>query len=412
MKASIIAIGDELLIGQVQDSNSSWLASEFSKMGVKVQSISIIADYGPLLVQEIEESKRESNIIILTGGLGPTKDDVTKETLRDYFNVDYVQDVPTLERITSWFEKRGMDLIEQNIEQSMVPANCEVLPNHIGTAPGMWFTDGETIIVSVPGVPYEMKALFTQSVAPKILQLNSIDEVIEHKTLVVSGIPESLLSKELENFEAELPDDMQLSYLPNFQAIRLRLTDYKAIKPSRIEPAFEMLKAEVADYIIAEADQQIEEIVGQLLLSEKSTVSFAESCTGGNIAHKMTSVPGSSMYFEGGIVAYSYDVKEGSLGISQEILQKYGAVSQEVVEAMAKSIRVKMNTDYSLAVSGIAGPGGGMPNKPVGTVWIAVSSKETCKSQLFHFRGDRQKVIQHTTANALEFLRRLIVGSY
>lgn len=408
MKASIIAIGDELLIGQVQDTNSSWLANELTSLGIKIQSISLIADHDRAIVQTLKDQLEQSDFIIFTGGLGPTKDDVTKETLASFFGVDFKLDQSTLDRITKWFESRNRMMIQENKDQALIPANAEVLPNYVGTAPGMWFEENDAIVVSVPGVPYEMMELFEKQIKPRLEKMVKSESAIEHRTLVVSGIPESILSKELTDYEENLPNDMQLSYLPNFQIIRLRLTDYKPDGSGRVDYAYERLQKEVKEHLIALGDFRIEEIIGNMLLEQGATVSFAESCTGGNIAHRMTSVPGSSRYFEGGIVAYSYDIKETNLGISHELLLEFGAVSKEIVEAMAVSVRERMNTTYSIAVSGIAGPGGGMPNKPVGTVWIAASSENEVKSKMFHFRGDRQKVIRHTTSMALEFLRRLV----
>lgn len=407
MKASIVAIGDELLIGQVLDTNSSWLASQLTKQGIKVQSISLIADHSRAINDAIHSKLQESDLIIFTGGLGPTKDDITKETLADFFGVGLKTDEETLDRISQWFSKRGFELVQENIDQAKVPENCTVLPNFVGTAPGMWFEHEGKYLVSLPGVPYEMMELFTNMVLPKLESVQGAEAAIEHKTLVVSGIPESMLSKHLTNFEAGMPSNMQLSYLPNFQNIRLRLTDYTPVK-NNLSEVYERLKMEVKDYLIAEGDKQIEEIVGEMLLERGATVSFAESCSGGNIAHLMTSVPGSSRYFEGGVVAYSYNIKETNLGIDHEYLLKHGAVSQEVVEQMAEAVRLNMNTDFSLAVSGIAGPGGGTPSKPVGTVWVAASSKHKLVSKVFHFRGDRQKVINHTTSKALDYLRELI----
>jgi nicotinamide-nucleotide amidase len=407
MKASIIAIGDELLIGQVLDTNSKWLASQLTSLGIKVQAISIIADQASSITSELSKQLNESDLVIFTGGLGPTKDDVTKEALADFFEVEYKLDSQSLERMSNWFEKKGMGMIEENRQQAYVPSNCTVLQNTLGTAPGMWFDYMKKSIVSLPGVPYEMKQLFIDEVTPKLLKQKGADNAITHQTLVVSGIAESMLSKQLDNFEQELPRGIQLSYLPNFQNLRLRLTNYKP-REHDLNEAYNQLKKEVQDYLIAEGDKQIEEIVGELLLEQKATVSFAESCSGGNIAHLMTSVPGSSRYFEGGMVAYSYSVKENQLGIDPKLLLDHGAVSQEIVELMATSVREKMNTDYALAVSGIAGPGGGQPNKPVGTVWISVCNREQVMSKVFHFTGDRQKVIQHTTSKALEYLRALI----
>jgi nicotinamide-nucleotide amidase len=408
MKASIIAIGDELLIGQVLDTNSNWLSSEITSLGVKLQEVSIVADQSSSISSQLKNQLSNSDIVILTGGLGPTKDDVTKETLADFFGVDSKLDQETLDRITKWFEHRGIDMIEANRDQAVVPSNCIVLQNTLGTAPGMWFDHKGKAIVSLPGVPYEMMQLFKQEVVPRIIDLKGSESAIAHSTLVVADIAESMLSKHLEEYEKTLPSGIQLSYLPNFQNIRLRLTDYKP-EQNNINDAYMRLKSEVNQYLIAEGDKQIEEIVGELLLGQNATVSFAESCTGGNIAHLMTSVPGSSRYFEGGLVAYSYNIKEDMLGIDIDILKEHGAVSEDVVEQMAVSVRNKMNTDYALAVSGIAGPGGGLPNKPVGTVWVAVCNKMEVRSKLFHFRGDRQKVIQHTTSKALDFLRTLIM---
>lgn len=413
--ASIITIGDELLIGQVIDTNSAWMAQELNLIGVQVIRRVAVGDQWDEIWQAIDEESRKASIILITGGLGPTADDITKPLLCAYFGGTMQIHQPTLDHVTNIFEnilKRPM--IDRNRKQAEVPDNCTVLSNEKGTAPGMLFKKEGKIFVSLPGVPHEMKWIMKNEVLPLIPNLYKTS-FIEHRTLLTAGIGESFLAERIAESEQALPPPIKLAYLPNYGLVRLRLTasgfDQETLQ-QQIDYHFEALKLAVGEYLIADKDIPMEQVVGNLLIDRKATISTAESCTGGYIAHLLTSRAGSSAYYKGSIVSYANEIKQQILKVSDETLLNEGAVSEQAVIQMAKECMHLMNTDYTIAVSGIMGPDGGSETKPVGTVWIAVAHKNNVATKQFHFRYDRERNITLTATNALNFLRMLIVDNH
>lgn len=412
--ATIITIGDELLIGQVIDTNSAWMAQQLNKIGIPVLRRVAVGDQWDEIWNSIDEEAKKASIILITGGLGPTADDITKPLLCAYFGGKMIMHQPTLDHVTYIFEsilKRPM--IERNRKQAEVPDNCTVLKNEKGTAPGMLFQKEGKVFVSLPGVPHEMKWLMKQEVLPFIIK-NFQTTHIEHRTLLTYGIGESFLAERIAKTEEALPAHIKLAYLPNYGLVRLRLSGSGLNKESiqhEIEVHFESLKKAVGPYLIADKDISMEQIVANLLIEKNCTISTAESCTGGYIAHILTRIPGSSTFYNGTIVSYSNQIKRDLLKVSDEILMEQGAVSEATVKQMATECLHLMKTDYSIAVSGIMGPDGGTEDKPVGTVWIAIAHKKEVKTQLIHLRYDRERNISLTAMNALNFLRMLIVDN-
>ena len=412
--ATIITIGDELLIGQVIDTNSAWIAQELNKMGITVKHRLAVGDIWEDIWQALDEESKLASLIIITGGLGPTADDITKPLLCKYFNGKLVVHQPTLTHVTNIFEnilKRPM--IERNAKQAEVPDTCTVLMNERGTAPGMLFKKDGKVYVSLPGVPHEMKWLMAHQVLPLIPELYQTG-FIEHKTLLTAGIGESFLAEMVKNIEEALPKHIKLAYLPNYGMVRLRLTAFGADLASlqeEIKDQFELLKDKVKDYLVADEDLSMEQVVGRLLKQKGKTVATAESCTGGYIAHLLSIHPGSSVFFTGSVISYHNLIKETQLGVTHETLMTVGAVSEETVTQMAKSVRKIMNTDFSIAVSGIMGPDGATSEKPVGMVWIAVANKDKVVTKLFNFRFDRKRNIELTATNALNLLRTFIINN-
>ena len=413
--ASIITIGDELLIGQVIDTNSAFVAQELNKIGISVKHRLAVGDVWDDIWQALDEESKNVEIIIITGGLGPTADDITKPLLCKYFDGKMVMHKETLEHVTHIFDvilKRPM--IERNRKQAEVPDVCTVLKNDVGTAPGMMFEKNGKLFFALPGVPHEMKWLMENKIV-SILSKKYINSFIEHRTLLTAGVGESFLAEMLIDFESSLPQNIKLAYLPNYGMVRLRLTgndNNKEALLNTINQQFNTLKLFVKNVMVTDEDLPLEVVVGNLLKQNNKTLSTAESCTGGYIAHLITSIAGSSSYFEGSVVSYSYSAKENVLNVERKALEKFGAVSEETVTVMAKNILQIMNTDYAIAVSGIMGPGGGTNDKSVGSVWVAVASKEKIITKLFKFRFDRVRNIQLTAINALNLLRELIVDKH
>jgi nicotinamide-nucleotide amidase len=412
MKAEIIAIGDEILIGQVVDTNSSWIAGRLNELGIEVSHISVISDAKEDIKESISKAINRSDIIIVTGGLGPTNDDITKHTLAELFNTDLVLNQYVLENIKALFKNRGIALNKQNRGQAYVPENCKVLNNIIGTAPGMWFSENGKELFSLPGVPFEMKSLMENEVLPKLKDLNSGSSIIVNQTVNVYNIPESVLAEKIEEWEINLPDNMSLAYLPSPHKIRLRLTARGANREELLNSIADKFQ-DLTKYVPVNAkitgNETIEQSIGKLLKERNLTLSTAESCTGGNIAHMVTSVAGSSEYFIGSVVAYSNFVKENILKVNKEDIETYGAVSKSVVEQMAEGVRKILCTDYSVATSGIAGPTGGTDDKPVGTVWIAVSSEKRTISKKFVFSNNRDRNIGKSSVKAIDMLINEII---
>jgi nicotinamide-nucleotide amidase len=410
---SIITIGDELLIGQVIDTNSAWMAQQLNRAGVWVQHRVAVGDVWDDIWTALDEEGARSDVVLITGGLGPTADDITKPLLCEYFGGKLVLHEPTLQHVTYLFEqvfKRPGALLERNRKQAEVPDVCTVLKNNNGTAPGMLFEKEGKIFISMPGVPHEMKGLMHDHVLPLLKQRFALP-FIGHRTALTVGMGESVLAELLKDWEEALPSFVKLAYLPNYGMVRLRLTanGEKGLVETTLDSEFAKLKELVKAILVADEDIPMEEVVGRLLKELNKTVATAESCTGGNIAHLITSVPGSSAYFYGGVVSYDNSIKRNVLGVKEETLQVAGAVSEEVVREMVKGVLGVIQTDYAVAVSGIMGPDGGTPEKPVGTVWVAVGNNEKTETKKLHFRFDRARNIELTSINALNLLRIFIL---
>lgn len=406
--ASIITIGDELLIGQVIDTNSAWIGQQLGKIGVWVQSRIAVGDIWSDIWQALDQETSKSDVIIITGGLGPTADDITKPLLTEYFQGKLIIDPASLENVKKIFARFNRPMLEVNNRQAEVPDVCTVMLNSRGTAPGMQFEKDGKLYFSMPGVPFEMQGMVESSVLP-VLQKRFGLSPIEHRSLTTIGLGESFLAERLREFEANLPPSIKLAYLPGAQLVRLRLTE--RILPgtlSRIEARFHELKALVPDIMVTDEDISVAEAISKLLLNHHKTLTTAESCTGGYLAELLTSIPGASGFFPGAIVSYDNSIKEQLLRVPEDILEQHGAVSEEVVILMAENTRKIMHADYAIAVSGILGPTGGSPEKPVGTVWIAVASEKSLKTRLFNFRYDRIRNREATASNGFNLLRQLI----
>jgi len=406
MLAEIITIGDELLIGQVIDTNSAWIAEQLNMAGIRVHQITSISDNQEHILTTLKEASERATLILITGGLGPTKDDITKQTLCKYFGTSVVFSEEAYKNIEKLFYHRGVAVSEVNRLQAMVPANCQVIPNVNGTAPGMWFEKDGCIYVSMPGVPFEMKTIVEQEIIPRLIHKSN--QVIIHRTILTEGIGESLLASIIEPWEDSLPSFIKLAYLPQPGMVRLRLTAYGTDR-EQLQAAINQAERDIypyaGKYIFGFDDDTLESVIGQLLRDKHKTLSTAESCTGGNIAHLITSIEGSSDYFKGSVVAYSNEIKEKILNVPKQTLIDHGAVSEQTVVAMATGIRERFSTDYAIAVSGIAGPGGGTDEKPVGTTWIAVASPSGIISRKFLLGDHRGRNILKASKAALNMLR-------
>lgn len=413
--ATIITIGDELLIGQVIDTNSAFIARELNKAGILVRHRLAVGDNWQDIREALDMESKNASLIILTGGLGPTADDITKPLLCEYFGGKMIVDQPTLDHVTHIFEqilKRPM--IERNAKQAEVPDVCTVLKNEKGTAPGMLFQKEGKVYISLPGVPYEMKWLMTHQVMPRIPQYFQTG-FVEHRTLLTAGVGESFLAEMIREIEEALPAHIKLAYLPNYGMVRLRLSAFGWDKQElikEIETEFAVFKNAVKEYLVTDQDIPMEQVVAQLLLSKGKTLATAESCTGGYIAHLLTSLPGASAFYQGSVVSYANEIKKKVLAVRSETLATEGAVSEATVRQMAGAVLEIMQTDYAIAVSGIMGPDGGTKEKPVGMVWIAVASRATTQTQVFSFRYDRRRNIELTATNALNLLRIFILQNH
>lgn len=411
MKVEIITIGDEILIGQIVDTNSAWMGQELNLIGASVVRITTISDSLDIIKSSIKSAEQRADVVLITGGLGPTKDDVTKKALAEYFNCGFTFYPEIAEHISRLFARFGKEITEINRLQAELPSACKPLQNDQGTAPGMWFETSDTVFVSMPGVPYEMKGIMRQHVLPLIAKKFSAPTIL-HKTILTMGMGESWLSEHIAEWEDNLPTEIKLAYLPSPGRVRLRLSaiggDAKRLQ-ALLNEEVQKLEKMIPDLIFGYDTQTIEEVVGKLLLEGEKTVATAESCSGGLVAHKITSVTGSSAYFEGSVVSYSNAVKVNELGVSQEDLKNFGAVSEPVVRTMAEGVRKKLKTDYSISTSGIAGPTGGTDEKPVGTVWIAVSSSDKTIAKKFQFGHNRVRNISLTANAALNMLRKMML---
>jgi nicotinamide-nucleotide amidase len=407
IKASIITIGDELLIGQTIDTNSAWIASELNKIGIKVEKRVSIGDDWDQIWNTLEKENVSSKLVLITGGLGPTSDDITKPLLCEFFNGKLVVDNEALANVKNIFENiLKRPLLERNLKQAEVPDSCTVIQNSRGTAPGMWFEKNDTIFISMPGVPHEMKGMMSLYVIPALKKRFELRPIL-HRTLLTAGIGESFLADLLVEFENGLDKKIKLAYLPNYGMVRLRLSaDMQEANESALDATFDSLKNIVKEYLVADKDLSIQQAVSSLFLERKKTLSIAESCTGGYISHLMTSIPGSSQFFLGGVVSYANEVKIDLLDVPEQIIQTHGAVSTQTVEKMAEGVRKKTGSDFALATSGIMGPGGGSEEKPVGYVCVAIASAKKTISTSFQFRFDRTRNIELTAVQALNFLRK------
>ncbi len=412
MDAEILNIGDELLIGQVLNTNAQWLAEQLTQSGFNVSRMVTVADKMPQILEAFNEARQRAALVIVTGGLGPTNDDLTRDALCTFFKCGMKTDADSLARLHVFFTNRGVALTDLNRSQAQVPERSEAIENIDGTSPGMWFDVDDKVLVALPGVPFELKNMMTRIVLPRLKARFKPGEVV-FRTVLVQGIGESFLSEIIKGWEAALPMGCSLAYLPQPGIVRLRLlmrgSDVAAME-SVIESQIAGLQQLIPEYIFGFGDETLAEVVGRLLLQNEQSLSTAESCTGGTIAQMITAVPGCSAYFKGSIIAYSNEVKMHQLNVPPELLAKHGAVSEAVVLAMAENVRKTVQTTYGIAVSGVAGPDGGSPEKPVGTTWIAVSGPEGSHAKKFLFGEHRGRNITRAALAGLNMLRLMIIS--
>ena len=408
MNAEIITIGDEILIGQIVDTNSQWIGQELNKIGVSVYQISSVQDEKQHILNALKEAESRVDIVILTGGLGPTKDDITKKTIAEYFNNDEFIEYPeVIESIKKLFKKIGHPFNEVQRYQAQLPSKSTLLTNQFGTAPGMWFYENDTVFVSLPGVPYEMKGLITNEVLPRIQEKFNLPFIL-HKTIMTVGIGETLIAERIEEWENDLPQHIKIAYLPSFGKVRLRISakgnDEEIIKKEVSNSVLE-LNALISDVIVGyDEDASIEKSVGDLLKKHNKTLSVAESLTGGRIASELVSIAGASAYFKGGFITYTAELKEQLLGVSKQVIEEFTVVSKEVVKEMAIGCLERLKTDYAIAVTGNAGPTTDHNDKSVGLVYIAIAKENNVDVHEFNFGKPREKVINRTVTKALELL--------
>ena len=411
MTAHIITIGDEILIGQIIDTNSAWMGQQLNMQGIQVGKIVTVSDKQRDITNAVDAAFSEADIILLTGGLGPTKDDITKKALTDYFGVEMRFSESTYNRIQRLFQKFGKTMTEAHHEQSYMPSNADLLMNKMGTAPGMWFEHDGKVLVSMPGVPYEMKYLMEAEVLPK-LKNQFPGKPISHRTILTVGEGESRIAERIDTFLEALPPNIKMAYLPGTGQVRLRMTgigDDENELNRLLDKKVEELKPFISEFIFGFEKEKLEEVVGKMLLEKGKTLSTAESCTGGFLAHKITSIPGSSAYFSGSVIAYSNAVKMNQLQVKPSTLKMQGAVSEETVKEMVRGTLDMLKTDIVIAISGIAGPDGGTPEKPVGTIWIGIGDKKNTKTYQLNLWKDRMKNIEYTTTVALNVIRKFLL---
>ncbi|MDT8887238.1 competence/damage-inducible protein A [Aquirufa regiilacus] len=412
VRAEIITIGDEILYGQILDTNTQWISLELDKIGIKTIRKSSVGDQRDEIVQILEEAQKRADIVFITGGLGPTKDDLTKKILADFFNCPLAYHAEALADVTDFFAKRGRELSDINRDQALLPTKCTIIPNKQGTAPAMWFNEQNTIWISMPGVPFEMKAIMGTEVLPRIVTHFKLP-VIVHQIRKVVGIGESYLSDLIQDWELQLPAHLKLAYLPSLGIVKLRLTGFgqdKVQLQQDIDAEFEKVMPLIKGFVFGREKDELAAVVGQLLVTNQATLAVAESCTGGYLAHQFTQHSGSSAYFQGGIISYANDVKEHQLGVSKAILETDGAVSEACVKAMAEGARKQLDTTYALATSGIAGPDGGTEEKPVGTIWIALAHPNGVITRKLTQGGTRIQNIHLSSLTAINLLRRYLLN--
>ena len=415
----ILSIGNEILFGKTVNTNASFMADQLYKIGIEVEKVITIGDQKSEIENTLNQAFQKTDLVIATGGLGPTKDDITKKVISDYFNTSLIVHQPTLDRITKMFKERGYALTEVNQKQAEVPENAIVLKNDHGTAPGLWIESNGKTLVIMPGVPFEMKSIFTNEVIPLLKKKYNEDRMIIHKEIITAGIGESNLSDMIEHWELALPKHLTLAYLPTPGKLLLRFTG-RGVKSQEKELLEEMesqmvlLKKIAGTHIISTENESLVEVIGKWFIKHKKKLAVAESCTGGYLAHLITAVPGASEFFEGGLVSYSNTIKREILNVRELNLKKHGAVSEFVVNDMAINSMGLFDVDYTIAISGIAGPNGGAPEKPVGTVWIAVASPTKIVAEKFQFgtQGGREVVIHRAAHSALYMLYKLLKGYY
>lgn len=413
MKAQIISIGDELLNGQTLNTNAYWMAEQLTLIGCEVVKMTTISDNEHQIYTSLDEALRRADIILFTGGLGPTNDDLTLSVLNDYYKGDLILNQDVLNDVEQILKHRNRPMLQSNINQALVPNNAIAIRNKRGTAPGICYNYEDKLVVAMPGVPYEMKEMMIKNVIPSIAEKYNLPKIV-NRFVYTQGIGESYLAEKIKNWENSLPNSIKLAYLPSPGIVKLRLTsigkDIQSII-DLIDKEKKKLYELIPEYIYSEDKVKLEEVVGNLLLKTKSSVSTAESCTGGYIAHLLTSIPGSSEYFKGSVISYSNNVKIDELNVLDKDIENYGAVSKQVVEQMAKQVRIKLKTSFSIATSGVAGPSGGTVEKPVGTVWIAVASSKGVVSKKFVFTNNREININISSVTALNMLRKEILKS-
>ncbi|MBQ5669449.1 MAG: competence/damage-inducible protein A, partial [Tidjanibacter sp.] len=401
MKADIVTIGDEILIGQIVDTNSVWMAQRLGEIGLSVRRKYSIGDRREEIVSAVEESLKASEVVLITGGLGPTKDDITKKVLAEIFHSTLVRHEETYERVERMMTARGIEFNELNKSQALVPECCTVLPNHKGTAPGMWFEREGRVVVSLPGVPFEMEHLMTESVLPRLKAHFNLQSVV-HRTAITYGLAESMMAERIAEWEDSLPDYLHLAYLPSPSQLRLRLSAYDVDAEQaahEIDARFEALMPLLGDFFVGWESDTLQSVVAQILTTRGETLAAAESCTGGALSAKFTAMSGASDYFWGAVVSYDNSVKENVLGVSHEDIETYGAVSEQVARQMAEGVRRVCGTTYGVATTGIAGPSGGSEEKPVGTVWMAVAGPNgTVAQKKVHGRLRAQNIDRAASA--------------
>ncbi|MBS1680328.1 MAG: competence/damage-inducible protein A [Bacteroidetes bacterium] len=405
--AELLTIGDEILYGQIVDTNSQWMSVELGKIGIKVIRKTSVGDVETEILTAFAEAEKRADVILITGGLGPTNDDLTKPLLAKYFNCEMKMHAEALEEVTAFFKKRGREITEINKLQALLPVCCTKISNAIGTAPGMWFDRGEKVFVSMPGVPYEMKKMMSDHIIPKIKE-KFITPTIVHNVIRTVGIGESILADKISDWENSLPTHIKLAYLPSIGEVKLRLTgtgsDENKLQ-TEIKLLTEKLLPLAGEYVYGYGEEPLQSAVGKMLTERNLTLSIAESCTGGYLSHLVTSVPGSSHYFLGSMIPYDYQIKMRQLGVKPEVLEKNGAVSEPTIIEMANIVRAKFNTDIGVATSGIAGPGGATPEKPVGLVWIAYSDKHHTVTKKLQLSTDRLLNIKAASVAVLNLIR-------
>jgi nicotinamide-nucleotide amidase len=405
--AEVITIGDEILYGQITDTNTQWISAELDKIGVRTVRKSSVGDQADQILQILQEAETRADIIILTGGLGPTKDDITKNTLATYFHTQLVINEEALADVTAFFKSRGRELTEINRQQAALPENCTFISNKSGTAPGMWFEERGKVFVSMPGVPFEMKWLMTHAILPK-LQQHFLLPSIYHRMIRTVGIGESFLAEKIEHWEDNLPSHIRLAYLPGFGGVRLRLTATGTdlvLMQQQVQQQIDAILPLIESFVFGYDDDELEKVIGDLLLQTGQTLATAESCTGGYVAHMITKVPGSSNYYLGGIIPYSNELKIRLAGVKPETLEQHGAVSEQTARELVEGVRFRLGADIGIASTGIAGPTGGTEDKPIGTVWIACSDGTRTEARKLQLSQFREINIQLTTTYLLNLLR-------